>query len=455
MLRDATIVLALTVTVVSASEADGVRWERDLPSGLSRAAKEGRPILLAVNALETESANQALATRIYRSGAWGLASEDWVCFVGNPNPHGAVCSRYGDMPCETHQQVLRYILRRFAPSGELISPQHLILDSDGMLRWRKEYYTGVVGPKLLERYLPRLSPLLALDRASRTRVEKIDALGEAAVADVGELARTWLRSDDPLAAAGLMCAIDYALEEDRRAALIRAFDAVASDHVDVPWTVAYEVVVDPDTDPVLTEAWIEAMLGADRELGLDLAARAAVHSKDTRLRSRFQRHVAAPKTERGKRLRREMDALVRGKASGTVDTAANAEARRARYVHRKTGARLGDADLDELLGEDAPAAQARQALLWMSPAQVRKREVLVRRLLRERPEERVRVAAALAMLGAKLDEGGRVPLLLSKAVFDTVEGLETRAEAAARLGEDAGFNEASWLEALRRHVGGR
>lgn len=448
LLRATTIVLALTVTALSAQAGDGILWEEDLPAGLLRAAREGRPVLLAVNALDNEGANNRLAGVLYPSAAWGDATEEWVAFVANPNGHGTPCSRYGRIACETHQRILRYVIRRFAPGGELISPHHLILDPDGLLRWRKAYYTGVVGPKLFEHWLPRISPVLSLDRASRLRADRIDALGELPLEEVTEAARAWLRSEDPLAASGVLCALDYCLDDDRRVATIRAFDAVRAEHLDVPWTAAYDAAVDPGNNPALTQAWIEAMLVADHAVGIDLAARASVASGGT-----YRRFVTSAGTPDEKRLRAEMSLLLSGRAKGKVDAGSTPEARRARYLQRKLGRSLSDAELTNLLRKDGAPARLRQALLWMSPDQARQHEVRLRTLFRESALERIRIAAALAMLSGRLDEAGRVPTTIAKAVFDPVEGLETRAEAAARLGEDAGWNEASWLEALRAHVG--
>ena len=83
-----TLVWILVLPAVTrAEEAPGIRWEGDLVRGLIRAAAEGRPVLLAINALETEAANQNLARQIYPSPAWGHATRPWVAFVANPNIH--------------------------------------------------------------------------------------------------------------------------------------------------------------------------------------------------------------------------------------------------------------------------------------------------------------------------------------------------------------------------------
>ena len=43
----------------------GIWWAQDFEAGLSRAAREGRPILFCINALDTESANLRLRSQAF------------------------------------------------------------------------------------------------------------------------------------------------------------------------------------------------------------------------------------------------------------------------------------------------------------------------------------------------------------------------------------------------------
>ena len=104
--------------------------------------------------------------------------------------------------------------------------------------------------------------------------------------------------------------------------------------------------------------------------------------------------------------------------------------------------------------EDGRAGRIRASLYEAAPETVRKQAAAVRRALRERPEARVRYAAAIALMGAGLDEGGRVASAVWEAVNDPVEGPEARVEAVRRLGEDPGWNEAVWVEAAARAAAG-
>src|SRR5262245_45652809 len=66
---------------VEPEEIPGIRWERDFQEGMRRAAREGRPVFIAVNATEQgEVANQWLHEKGYPSKEWGEASRPFVCF---------------------------------------------------------------------------------------------------------------------------------------------------------------------------------------------------------------------------------------------------------------------------------------------------------------------------------------------------------------------------------------
>jgi hypothetical protein len=452
-------------------EGTGIAWEADLDAGLARAAAEGRPVFLAVNALENEAANQALATTLYPSAAWGEATRPYVCLVGNPNLHGsgASCSRYGGIPCATHQQTLAWILRRFAPQGDLISPQHLILDADGRLAFRKEYYTRVVGPELLEAWFLRLSPQLALERAAALRVARIDTLDATPLAKRGDAARAWLRSADPLAAPGVLVACDFAADEAQRVVLIRAFDAVSPAARSIPALAATEACLAPDDRPAVTEAWIDTWLALDREVGVRLLARAVARSSKQSFRDRmlvrwFGRAIgegeppppSLPPSEA--QLAAEVFALL-GRPDGVADPTALPDRARVRLerARRQTRAAAGSrVELAAALEAGLPPGALRRALLDASPEQVRTAAGPVAAVLEAEPGRlgRLAIAAALALLGAGDAGQGRVLPCILEAVFDPVEGPEARAEALRRLGQDPGENPAEWEAALGRALRG-
>ncbi len=181
-----------------------VRWERDLNATLARARAENRPILIAINALDTERGNQAQRTRAFRDPAFVAATRPMLCLVANPNDHdrGGTCARYGSTDCRTHRDVLTYALRRWSRQGDIISPQHMILAPDGTLLWRQEYYIEP-GPLTLqcEKALVKTAPDRALKLAARTRRETLRSLESG-----GLDPKAYLKRGDPLAPAVLLLA---------------------------------------------------------------------------------------------------------------------------------------------------------------------------------------------------------------------------------------------------------
>ncbi|MHC4974517.1 MAG: hypothetical protein ACYTG3_19555 [Planctomycetota bacterium] len=181
-----------------------VTWERDLNATLARARAENRPILIAINALDTERGNQAQRTRAFRDPALVAATRPMLCLVANPNDHdrGGTCARYGSSDCKTHRDVLTYALRRWSKQGDIISPQHMILAPDGTLLWRQEFYIEP-GPLKVqcERALVKTAPDLALELAGRTRQEALRSLEGG-----GLDPKAYLKRGDPLAPAVLLLA---------------------------------------------------------------------------------------------------------------------------------------------------------------------------------------------------------------------------------------------------------
>ncbi len=459
--------LALLATLASpraeAGDGQGIRWEVDAEAAQARAAREGRPLLLALNALETERANQQLALELYRSAAWGDATEDWVCLPCNANHHGgAACSRYEGIPCSTHQTALRllYKLRRLPADRTVISPAHVVIDPDGRLVWDKEYYTGVVGPQLFERMLVGLSPSIALDRAARIRSHVIQVLEEVPTRKLDEEAEAWLGRDDPLAAAGLIVAADQELDPQRRLTLVRSLRHAREADRPLVQVGAYEGTLFPGHDLDLCLGWLEVAFATERRTALGHAMRAAFRAEDAATRDRILA-VARPKggakrSAAERAAKQELHWLLGQAEAGRKAVEAEGDWIRRQARAQRIG--LGQGRVYAPLAEvaaDAPPATLRGALLEAEPAEVRAEVEAVRQALRTRREERVRIAAALALLGAGLDDEGRVPKTILGAVFDVVEGEDTRREAVRRLGgDDPGWNEEVWIQALDAAVGG-
>lgn len=466
-----TLLLALAVALpAAAEETAGIRWEADLAAGIARAAREGRPILFAMNALESESANQRLQSELYPSPAWGEATREYVCFVCNGGTHGAgeECTRYPGIGCAVHQDALRYVIRRFAPAdGALISPQHVILEPDGSVAWRKEYYTGVVRPELLETFWTRISPELAYERAGALRQDWIETLETGPLDQTTASARSWLRTGDPLAVAGILRAIDFSLEDKRRRNLLAALDATPSSQLAVVGLLADEAGARPDDRPDEALALANALLAVDRMSGVRLLARIAARTKNVALRTKAIDRWLEDRNGGGGIAPGDLPAEERAALAEVIlltgsgeppevdtDTIPPALVRRLARAQVAAGRRARrHPPLEEAL-EDGAAGVLRGALLEAAPDEVRRHAPAVRAALRERPEARVCYAAAIALLGAGLDEGGKVAPTIWAAIQDPVEGREARAEAVERLGMDPGWNQEVWSEALRKAMGG-
>ena len=213
-MRIAVGLLALVGSVL----AQGIPWSKDLNASLKRARVEGRPILVAINALDMENGNQA-QLRSYQNQAMVAVAQSMVCLVANPNNHGTgkTCSRYGSTDCATHKAVLTYAMRRWSPSGDLISPHHMILKPDGTLIWKQEYLIGIGALRQrCESALVSSAPHHALKLAGQTRQRQLKSLLS------GGSPSEYMKSGDPLAPAVLLLAWEDDEDDKWLTALKRA-----------------------------------------------------------------------------------------------------------------------------------------------------------------------------------------------------------------------------------------
>lgn len=445
----------------------GIWWEQDLKKGMARATREGRPMLFAVNALETESANQRLGLQTYRTAPWGEATRGYVNFVCNPEDHGGdPCGRYERHVCQGHRDALTWFLKRFGQ--DLISPQHVILEPDGDVAYRKEYYTGVVGPLLLDSYLSKVAPPIAYARAGIGREKPMARCGSIPLEELDAFAASWLSGRDGLAAAAMLNALDDCYDTPRRLALIRAMKHTHDLQVPVLLIAAEERMLYPADEPEETFAWLETLFAVDRTLGVWGATRVLVRSEETHVRDRVLRLWAAPKhlaksapilidelPEKERPYAYEALLLAHDKRAAKADVPAawtrgreREIARARRIAGRITGA--PDVDLAPVLVEGNPG-RVRAALLDAAPAAVRKHAQALRVVMETHRAHRVRLAAALALWKARA--GPPEPLLdvLRGGVLDLVEGWPTRRALDAILGDAAvehALSDAAWRAGL-------
>ena len=472
------VLLALLSVGVAGAEEDpkkpkrepppaGIWWDKDFKAGMARAAREGRPMLFCVNALETEQANQRLGLTTYRSSAWGDATRGYVNFVCNPEDHGGdPCSRYERHVCKGHRDALTWFLKRFGQ--DLISPQHVILEPDGDVAFRKEYYTGVVGPLLLETYLSKVAPQIAYSRAGIGREAPLKKCATLPLPELDAFARTWLAGKDGLAAAAMLNALDDCYDAPRRLALIRALKHTHDLQTEVLVIPAEERMLYPGDETEETFAWLETLFAADRALGVWGATRALVRMDDVVHRDRVLRIWAGPSMatksapilidelpEKERPFAYEALLLAEDKRAESAKVPAAWTSGREREIARarRIAGRVTGATTSELAGalERMDPSELRTALLAASKAEVGTHAEALMRGLTQWPQQRLRLAAALALWKARAGPPFQLAEMLHVGVTNVVEAQPTRealdaimgeAKVEHRLGRDA------WLKAM-------
>ncbi len=445
----------------------GIHWQSDFEAGMALAARSGRPILFALNALEDERANIMLATQHYRSKAWGDATRGFVCFVCNPNDHDGPdgrCKRYPGTTTACRVAALNYILRRFGP--DQISPQHIILNPDGTLAYRKEYYTRVVGPKLFERQLANLAPSIAIARAAIARSDNVEKLSGTELDELTAAAEQWLTSDDPFAAGGVITVYEDTDNDDRRAALVSALAKTPEAYADALWHSASEFVPYPDDNPSATKGWVTSMLAAKRTLGAWAAAMAIARTNDEAFRNALLSIWAGKETK-------SIDALPadeRPRAFEALALAGDGRAKKGQAASYKAtselwksriGRSLGNASArpsvsDEALADALASSSTPEVIASASrstPEQLIKHKYLLLKRLNGSTHDPLRSSLAIALLRTKtLGPKNEVANELSFALGDPIEGPDTKRQLKRILKEvsnDADTD--TWRAALTKY----
>ena len=446
----------------------GIRWERELDAGLLRAAQEGRPVLFCINALYgQEGANTELGDIRYRSSSWGRATRGYVAFVCNPADHDGpdgLSTVYEGIPSSTAKAALRYVLERFG--SEQISPQHIILEPDGDVAYRKEYYTRVVGPGLLDAWLAFVSPPVARVRAGLDRERQIQRLKEAKTENLAAHARKWLGTGDGLAASGVLDVLLDEYDAKRRLALISALSSAPVQQRRVLEFAAEETATYPDDDEEVTLSWARALLRSNRPSGLWMLSRSIACTESEALRGRLLRLWAGRAEGQPVPQIGQLDADERELAAEALMLAGDERGDAGRpqakggdalpwRLRRAVSKRFGTPRWPALEAalDDPHLAVVRGALLEADAGQVSSQRAKVEALLTAAGQKHIALAASLALVrGGKTVHKDLVINLLTGVIDDEIEGPEVRAALVDRLGEDFGRNRAGWRAALQSRL---
>ena len=138
--------------------AKQIAWVGDWEKAFEQAKAENKPVMVCINSIDTEVANNRAAKGTYRDPAFVAATRKFVMVVVSIRAHRAKgpCPRFGVVTCQEHHDCWKELRARHgetfqnkAEKGRMISPQHAWFRSDGTLLRRKEY--ELTKQELLER----------------------------------------------------------------------------------------------------------------------------------------------------------------------------------------------------------------------------------------------------------------------------------------------------------------
>ncbi len=445
----------------------GIRWEPDLASGLERARREGRPVLFCINALDNESANNLLANDLYRSRAWGDATAGYVCFACSPHDHmraDGTNARFPGTPSATCRAAFEYVVARYVE--EPISPQHVVVEPDGTLHWRRPFFDGVSGPHPhdFEDTLSAIAPSIAYRQAAGLRQERIRAVLALPAAERLDAVRAWLATNDGLAAAGVLGVLDALDDATERLAITAALrTARPSQAAVIAWGAADSLLA-PDDDPPTTLAFLDALLTLDRPRGAAWAARAIARSGSEATRSALIETWSGPSPIGRAPLDRltvderaaAIEALViagdrRGLESPRAGGAWPARLARARGIDASANGDDGPRrfDLDPIVDPLALAARLERA----PASDVLPQAASLMAILKRDGSATLRSRVAVALLRARATrDDSAVADALLEGFDDPLDEPDLRPTAIDALGEDPGGAPEAWRDAIRARL---
>lgn len=135
--RFAALAVVLAAVLGSLARAGGsIAWDHVYEDALARAAKEHKPLFIAVN-MDGEVANDRAAQKLYRDARVVAVSGYAVNVVASRFDHaaeGKPCARFEGLTCKEHRTVdgsVRELVLKPDDNGYVIAPQHVFLAPNG------------------------------------------------------------------------------------------------------------------------------------------------------------------------------------------------------------------------------------------------------------------------------------------------------------------------------------
>ncbi len=136
--------------VHAADDPTQVFWMGDWEKAFEKARAEKKAVMLCINSLDTEKANNRIAKNIYRDPEFVRESRKLVMIVASTIMHWPKkkCPRFGHITCQEHRDCEKALraghferFRMSLMSQEIVSPQHAWFAPDESLLKRIEFET--------------------------------------------------------------------------------------------------------------------------------------------------------------------------------------------------------------------------------------------------------------------------------------------------------------------------
>lgn len=225
------LVFIILASVSAAGEDDQVHWIGDWEEAFRLAKDSGKPVMVCINGLDGETANETTAKTIYHDSWFVPLSRRFVMLVVSTREHAkeGTCPRFGRITCEQHLNCWKDLRAnhgdRFLLPGsstEMISPQHAWFRPDGTLLQRKEYFLDKA--ELMKRMRTVLAEIAGTSDGENGASTDADAPLDARERAELERLRTAEDAESRRAALGNLLAVGKATAHAELATLLKETD---------------------------------------------------------------------------------------------------------------------------------------------------------------------------------------------------------------------------------------